>query len=122
MAANTFIILLFIGLTAGILSGMIGLGGGVVMIPMMVMFLAMDQKMAQGTSIAIMLPPIGILAVYNYYKQGYVNIKYAAVIAAAFIIGGFFGSKLAIALPSEMVKKIFAVLLAAIAIKMFFSK
>ncbi len=122
MAANTFIILLFIGLTAGILSGMIGLGGGVVMIPMMVMFLAMDQKMAQGTSIAIMLPPIGILAVYNYYKQGYVNIKYAAVIAAAFIIGGFFGSKMAIALPSEIVKKIFAVLLAAIAIKMFFSK
>ena len=122
MAANTFLILIFIGLTAGILSGMIGLGGGVVMIPMMVMMLAMDQKMAQGTSIAIMLPPIGILAVYNYYKEGYVNIKFAAVIAAAFIIGGFFGSKLAIALPSEMIKKIFAVLLVAIAVKMFFSK
>ncbi|PQJ12010.1 permease [Flavipsychrobacter stenotrophus] len=122
MAANTFFILIFIGLTAGILSGMIGLGGGVVMIPMMVMMLAMDQKMAQGTSIAIMLPPIGILAVYNYYKEGYVNIKFAAVIAAAFIIGGFFGSKLAIALPAELVKKIFAVLLVAIAVKMFFSK
>ncbi len=122
MAVNTFFILIFIGITAGILSGMIGLGGGVVMIPMMVMMLAMDQKMAQGTSIAIMLPPIGILAVYNYYKQGYVNIKYAAVIAGAFIIGGFFGSKLAIALPSDIVKKIFAVLLVAVAVKMFVSK
>lgn len=122
MAVNTLLILIFIGLTAGILSGMIGLGGGVVMIPMMVMLLAMDQKMAQGTSVAIMLPPIGILAVYSYYKAGYVNVKYAAIIAAAFIIGGFFGSKLALALPSEIVKKIFAVLLVAVAVKMFFSK
>lgn len=122
MAINTLLILIFIGLTAGVLSGMIGLGGGVVMIPMMVMMLAMDQKMAQGTSIAIMLPPIGILAVYNYYQKGYVNMKYAAIIAAAFIIGGFFGSKAAIALPSDLIRKIFAVLLVAIAVKMFFSK
>lgn len=122
MAVNTFLILILIGLTGGVLSGMIGIGGGVVMIPMMLMMLAMDQKTAQGTSIAIMLPPIGILAVYNYYKAGYVNMKYAVIIAAAFIIGGFFGSKLALALPTEMVKKIFAVLIAAIAVKMFFSK
>lgn len=122
MPLNTILILILIGLTAGILGGMIGIGGGIVMIPMMVLLLAMDQKMAQGTSVAIMLPPIGILAVYNYYKAGYVNVKYAAIIAAAFIIGGYFGSKLALGIPTDVTKKIFAVIMVLIAVKMFFGK
>lgn len=122
MPLNTILILIIIGLTAGILGGLIGIGGGIVMIPMMVLMLAMDQKTAQGTSVAVMLPPIGILAVYNYYKAGYVNTKYALIIAAAFIIGGFFGSKIALSIPSEYVKKLFAVILVAIAAKMFFGK
>ncbi len=122
MPLNTILILILIGLTAGILGGMIGIGGGIVMIPMMVLMLAMDQKMAQGTSVAIMLPPIGILAVYNYYKAGYVNVRYAAIIAAAFIIGGYFGSKLALGIPTDVTKKIFAVIMVLIALKMFFGK
>jgi uncharacterized membrane protein YfcA len=122
MPLNTILILILIGLTAGILGGMIGIGGGIVMIPMMVLMLAMDQKMAQGTSVAIMLPPIGILAVYNYYKAGYVNVKYAAIIAAAFIIGGYFGSKIALGIPTDVTKKIFAVIMVLIAVKMFFGK
>lgn len=122
MPLNTLLILVIIGLTAGVLGGMIGIGGGIVMIPMMVLLLGISQKMAQGTSVAVMLPPIGILAVYNYYKAGYVNTKYALVIAAAFIIGGYFGSKLALMIPGDIVKKMFAVIMVIIAAKMFFSK
>jgi hypothetical protein len=106
----------------GILGGVIGLGGGVIMIPAMVMFLAMDQRTAQGTSIAIMLPPIGIMAAYSYYKGGYVNVKYAVIIAIAFMIGGYFGSKLALSVPEQAIRKGFAVLLCFIAAKMFLMK
>jgi uncharacterized membrane protein YfcA len=122
MSATTFVILIIIGLVAGFLGGMIGLGGAIILIPAMVLFLAMDQRMAQGTTIAIMLPPIGLFAAYNYYKAGFVNIRYALVIAAVFMLGGYLGSKLALNLPVVVLKKIFAVVLALIAAKMVFTK
>ena len=122
MNVSTLMILLAIGFISGMLGGLIGLGGGVIMIPAMVMFLAMDQRMAQGTSIAVMLPPIGLLAAYRYYKAGYVNTKYALIIAAAFMIGGFVGSKFALTLPVGAIRKGFAGLLVIIAIKMFLTK
>lgn len=122
MSGNTFLILTVIGLAAGFLGGMIGLGGAIILIPALVMFLAMDQRMAQGTAIAIMLPPIGIFAAFNYYKAGYVNIKYALVIAIVFMIGGYLGSKVALNVPVSVLKKIFAVILALIAAKMVFTK
>lgn len=122
MEISTFVILMLIGLAAGFLGGMIGLGGGIILIPAMVFFLAMDQRSAQGTSIAVMLPPIGLFAVSNYYKAGYVNLKYALIIAVVFMIGGYFGSKLALHIPVNVLKKIFAFLLLAIAAKMFFTK
>ena len=122
MSSATFLILIIIGLAAGFLGGMVGLGGGIILIPALVVFLAMDQRMAQGTSIAIMLPPIGLFAVYNYYKAGYVNIKYALVIAVVFMLGGYLGSKLALNIPVSTLKKIFALLLVLIAAKMVFTK
>ncbi len=122
ISANILFILLAIGMVAGILSGMIGLGGGIIMIPSLVFLLSMDQRMAQGTSIAVMLPPIGLLAAYTYYKAGYVNIKYALIMAFAFIIGGYLGSKLALSIPVNVVRKAFAVLVIVIALKMFFTK
>jgi uncharacterized membrane protein YfcA len=79
MSVSTFLILVLIGLAAGFLGGMVGLGGGIILIPALMLFLSMDQRMAQGTTIAIMLPPIGFFAAFNYYKAGYVNIKYALV-------------------------------------------
>ena len=122
MSGTTFAILIIIGLVAGFLGGMIGLGGAIILIPAMVVFLAMDQRLAQGTTIAIMLPPIGLFAAYNYYKAGFVNVRYALVIAVVFMLGGYLGSKLALNLPVGVLKKIFAVVLALIAAKMVFTK
>jgi hypothetical protein len=104
------------------MGGMVGIGGGLIIVPAMVYLMGADQKTAQGTSIAIMLPPIGLFAAVNYYKAGFINIKYAAIIAVTFLLGGYLGSKIAIALPEALVKKIFAGFLIITAMKMIFSK
>ncbi len=122
MSISTLIILIIIGLAAGILSGFAGVGGGVIIIPALILFLGMSQFEAQGTSLAMMIPPIGIMAAINYYKDGYINWKYALVLALFFVIGGYFGSKLALSISQSMVKKIFAVFIILIGIKMFFGK
>jgi uncharacterized protein len=122
MNLTTILILIIIGLMAGIFGGMFGVGGAIVMIPAMVYFLGVDQHTAQGTSLAVMLPPIGLFAAYNYYKDGQVNIWYAAIIAITFMIGGYFGSKIALHLPEQLMKRIFAVFLILVALKLIFSK
>src|SRR5690606_22220556 len=96
MDLTTFLVLMTIGLLAGVASGFIGIGGGIVIVPMLIFFLGLTQHQAQGTSLALMLPPIGILACYNYYKTGNLNINYAVVIAIFFVAGGYFGSKLSL--------------------------
>ncbi|NVO20817.1 MAG: sulfite exporter TauE/SafE family protein [Bacteroidetes bacterium] len=118
MSLQVLGILLLIGLAAGVFGGMVGLGGGVIMIPAMVYFLGMSQIEAQGTSLAVMLPPVGLFAVLNYYKSGQLNFKYALIIAIAFTLGGYFGSKIALNLPVSTVKKIFGFALIAIAVRM----
>lgn len=122
MNTETLLMLLLIGLVAGIFGGMVGLGGGVIMIPAMIYLMGMGQHEAQGTSLAVMLPPVGLLAVMNYYKAGEINLKYAMVIAVAFLIGGYFGSKIALNIPVSMMKKIFAFALIAIALNMVLKK
>jgi uncharacterized membrane protein YfcA len=123
MEISTFLILGITGLAAGFLGGMVGVGGGVIMVPMMVFALGLSQKTAQGTSLAVMMIPLSIgVACYNYYKAGQVNITYALIIAGFFAVGGYFGSKLALTIDQNLVKKIFAVLLVLIAVKMFFGK
>ena len=122
MDITTVMILALIGLLAGTMGGMVGIGGGLIIVPAMVYLLGVDQRVAQGTSIAIMLPPIGLFAAINYYKAGYINIKYAAIIAVTFMLGGYIGSKIAIALPEAVVKKIFAVFLVITAVRMVLSK
>jgi len=122
MNLTTLIILVVIGLMAGVFGGLFGVGGAIIMVPALVYFLGVDQHMAQGTSVAIMLPPIGLFAAYNYYKAGQVNIWYAVIIAFAFMVGGYFGSKIAITLPENLMKKIFGILLILVAFRMIFSK
>jgi uncharacterized membrane protein YfcA len=122
MTASTVIILILIGLVAGVFSGLIGIGGALIIIPALIFILHMDQYAAQGTSLAIMLPPIGLLAAYNYYKAGALNLQYALIIAGAFFIGGYLGSKFALAIPLDTLRKIFAIVLLAIAVKMLWGK
>ncbi len=116
------LILLGIGIVTGAMAGMLGIGGAIIMIPAMVYFLGFSQQMAQGTSLAVMLPPIGIIAAYNYYKAGQVNLIFALILAGAFLIGSYFGSKYALTLPQATLKKIFGILLLLVAAKMLLTK
>jgi uncharacterized membrane protein YfcA len=122
MSTSVLLVLIVIGVVTGITAGMLGIGGAIIMIPALVFFLGFSQQMAQGTSLAVMLPPIGIIAAYNYYKAGQVNLKFAMIVAVAFIVGSYFGSKLALNIPQSLLKKIFGVLLLLVAAKMLFSK
>jgi uncharacterized membrane protein YfcA len=122
MDIQTLLLLATIGLIAGIFSGFVGIGGGTIIVPALVYIMAMSQTAAQGTSLAMMLPPIGVLAVYNYYQAGEVNLKYAMILAVTFILGGFIGSKIALSISPLLVKRIFATFLIFVALKMLFSK
>jgi uncharacterized membrane protein YfcA len=122
MKMNEVIILVLIGLLTGVMSGLFGIGGGIIVIPALVLIFGMTQHQAQGTSTAFMLLPVGLLAFLNYYKAGHINIKYAAIIAVAFFVGAFFGSKLAINISEVNLKKVFAIVMILVSIKLFFSK
>jgi len=118
---STIFFLICIGLLAGFLSGILGIGGGVVMVPLLLL-VGFTQHQAQGTSLAVMLPPVTLLAVLQYSKAGHVDWKMALVISATFVIGGLFGSKLAIVINEQLLKRIFGVLMLCIALKMIFGK
>jgi uncharacterized protein len=120
MDVQTVLLLILVGLAAGALSGMVGVGGGIIIVPALVYILGFSQFQAQGTSLGLLLLPVGFLAVWNYYKQGYIDVKVVLVMCAAFVIGGYVGSKFTLSLPQETVKKIFAVILLLVAGKMLF--
>jgi hypothetical protein len=122
MSISMLMILIAIGIVAGAMAGMLGIGGAIIMIPALVYFLGLSQQMAQGTSLAVMLPPIGILAAYNYYKAGHVDIRFALILAGTFLLGSYFGSKFALTLPQATLRRIFGVILLLVAVKMLFSK
>jgi hypothetical protein len=122
MSISTFVVLIIIGLLAGILSGLVGVGGGIIMIPLLILLLGLTQHQAQGTALFAMLPPIGILAAMNYFKQGFVKWEYAVVIALTFVIGGYFGSKLSLSLPPQTVRRVFGVVMLIGGFKLIFSK
>jgi uncharacterized membrane protein YfcA len=122
MSISMIMILIVIGIITGIMAGMLGIGGAIIMIPALVFFLGISQQTAQGTSLAVMLPPVGIIAAYNYYKAGHVNIWFAIILAVFFLVGSYFGSKLALNLPQQALRKIFGILLLLVAAKMLLSK
>ena len=120
MDTQIILIVILIGIAAGMLSGLVGVGGGLIIVPALVYFLGMSQHTAQGTSLGLILLPVGILAVLAYYKQGHVDIKVVGLLAIGFLAGSYLGSKISLSLSQETVKKIFAVLMILIAIKMIF--
>lgn len=120
MDLNQILILLILGLISGILSGLLGIGGAVFIIPALAMFMGFSQQTAQGTTLMMMVLPVGFMAALQYYKAGHGDIKTAGILALAFFIGGYFGGKWANQIPQDILKKIFAVLLIVIAIKMLF--
>jgi len=122
MTLQIILSLILIGVLAGVLSGLVGVGGGIIMVPLLVMFFGFNQHQAQGTSLAVLAVPVTAVAVFNYYKEGQINLKYAAIIAVFFVVGSIFGSKFALTLDQKMLKKIFAVVLLVIAGKMLLDK
>ena len=118
MTTQIIIILSLIGLFAGMLSGLVGVGGGIIVVPALIFFLGFTQQQAQGTSLGLLLLPVGILAVINYYNKGHIDIKVVFIMAIAFVLGGWLGSKLALTLPEITVKRVFAVILFYSAFKM----
>jgi uncharacterized membrane protein YfcA len=122
MDTHTVGLLIVVGLLAGILSGFVGVGGGVIMVPALVWLLGYDQHRAQGTSLAVLVLPVVALAVRNYWKAGVIDWKVVAVIAAAFVVGGYLGSKSALALPADTLKRVFGAVLLVVAIKLILGK
>jgi uncharacterized protein len=122
MNLTTLILLVAVGLVTGALGGMLGLGGGLILIPALVYIFGFNQHQAIGTSLAVMLPPIGLFAAYNYFKAGQVNVKYALILALGFMIASYFSSRWAMKIPEITMRKVFSVFLLLVALKMFFSK
>ncbi len=122
MSIPTILLLIIIGFLAGMLSGLVGVGGGILIIPLLIIFLGLTQHQAQGTALFAMLPPIGILAAINYYQEGFVRWEYAFIIAFTFVIGGYFGSKISISLSDQTVRRLFGIVMLIGAVKMLFSR
>ncbi len=122
MRVQEIIILLFIGLLAGILAGGLGIGGGIVIVPALVLLFGFTQHQAQGTSLAVLLFPVVSLGVWNYFKEGYVNFKFVFIIIIAFVIGSFLGSYISVHLDAKILRRIFGIFLFLVSIKMILNK
>jgi uncharacterized membrane protein YfcA len=122
MSASEIITLILIGLAAGIVSGLLGVGGAIIMVPALVFFMGLSQHQAQGTSLMVLLFPVGLLAVWNYYKQGFINFRIGIVIILAFFVGGYVGSLLAIRLPERPLKIFFGLLIIFLGLRMIIKK
>lgn len=122
MDISGYITLIAIGIAAGLLGGIFGLGGAIVIVPALVLFMGYSQHLAQGTALLMFVLPVGALAAFNYYKMGYTDVRAAAILGVTFFLSAYWGSKIAGLIPEELLKKAFAVLLLLIAVKIWFQK
>ena len=113
---------LLLGLVAGIFSGLIGIGGGIIIVPALVFLFGLSQHQAQGTTLALLVPPIGLLAAWTYYKEGYVDLRIASLICLGFFLGGLLGAKLATGLSSPVLEKLFGIALLLVSLKMLLAR
>lgn len=116
------VLLVLTGIAAGLIAGGLGVGGGIILVPALVFIFGFSQHQAQGTSLAVLMFPVMAVGVLNYYKEGYVNFKYAFVIIAAFVIGTYIGSKFSVDLPARTLRKVFGILMLIVGIKMIVGK
>ncbi|PKP40604.1 MAG: permease [Bacteroidetes bacterium HGW-Bacteroidetes-12] len=122
MSVSALIILILVGLLAGFTGGALGLGGGIIIVPALVFILGFTQHQAQGTSLAVIVFPVAMLGAYNYYKAGFVNVKFVVVLALAFLIGSYLGSLMSINLPEKILKKVFGFAILILSLKMIIEK
>ncbi len=113
-----YLIVLAIGLAAGILGGFFGVGGGVLIVPALVLLLGAEQHMAVGTSLGALLPPVGILGAYEYYKHGQLNITFAILLGAGLLLGGYFGARVAVTLSGLVLRRAFAIFLLLVSVRL----
>jgi hypothetical protein len=121
MTTSSILILILIGLVAGLLSGFVGVGGGMIIVPGLVFLLGASQMTAQGTSLALLMFPVGILGVMNYYKTGNVNFQYVIIMGLAFVLGSYFGSKWALKISEQKVKLVFGIFLLYMSVRMIYN-
>jgi uncharacterized protein len=114
--------ILLVGLVVGVVSGIVGIGGGILFVPALIWLLGMSQHKAQGTSIGALLLPVGLFAFIEYYREGNADIRVALLLAAGFLVGGYFGASAAQHFSDLWLRRVFAVTLVAIGAKMFFTK
>ena len=117
-STTQLLILVLVGLFAGALSGFVGVGGGIIIVPAMIYFMNMNQMQAQGVSLALLMLPVGVLGVMNYYKAGHIQFNYVFIIAVGFVLGNYFGSKYALRVPEHKIKFLFSLLMLYIAVQM----
>ncbi|MBX7201718.1 MAG: sulfite exporter TauE/SafE family protein [Bacteroidia bacterium] len=122
MGVSELLILVLIGLCAGIVSGMVGIGGGIIIVPALVFFMHLSQHKAQGVSIGMLMLPVGFMAAYNYYKAGNFDMRYSLLMGLGFIGGAFLGSKIALAIDPHTMKRIFGVFILIMALRIIFQK
>ena len=117
-STTQLLILVIVGLLAGALSGFVGVGGGIIIVPAMIYFMNMNQMQAQGVSLALLMLPVGVLGVMNYYKAGHIQFNYVLIMAVGFVLGNYFGSKYAMRVPEHKIKFLFALLMLYVAVQM----
>ena len=117
-STTQLVILILVGLFAGALSGFVGVGGGIIIVPAMIYFMNMNQMQAQGVSLALLMLPVGVLGVMNYYKAGHIQFNYVFIIAVGFVLGNYFGSKYALRVPEHKIKFLFSLLMLYVAVQM----
>ena len=122
MDTQQLVLLLITGLLAGFIAGGFGVGGGIIIVPVLLFVFGLTQHEAQGTSFAVLLFPVGILGAWNYYKNGFVNVRFMIILVIAFVAGSYLGSLLSVHLPAKVLRKAFAVLMLVAGLKMLFEK
>jgi uncharacterized membrane protein YfcA len=113
---------IILGICGGVASGILGIGGAVLIIPALVFIFGWEQHMAQGTTLAMMIPPIGFLAAWTYYQAGHVDLKVAGIMCIGFFIGGYFGGHIANLISADTLRKVFGAALLLISLKMILGK